>query len=52
MYFLPNTAGGLVAEIGGVIKLLELETTAFGSGELKEKDCGAGAGVSNAENLR
>lgn len=32
-----------------MVRLLELETTALGREELKEKDCGAG--VSNAENL-
>lgn len=41
-----------MAESGGAVKLLELDTTVLGSEEeLKEKDCGAGAGVSNAENL-
>lgn len=39
-----------MAESEGVVKLVELETTAFGREELKEKDCGAG--VSNAENLQ
>lgn len=47
--FLPNTAGGLVAETGVVVRLLELEATVLGSEELKETDCGAG--VSTAENL-
>lgn len=39
-----------MAESDGVVKLVELETTALGREELKEKDCGAG--VSNAENLQ
>lgn len=40
-----------MADTAGAVKLLELGTVALGSGELKEKDCGAGAGVSTAENL-
>lgn len=42
--FSPHTAGGFEAEIGGTLKLLELETTALG----KEK---AGAEASTPENL-
>lgn len=34
-----------------LVRLLELEATVFESGELKVKDCRAGAGVSTAENL-
>lgn len=40
-----------MAESGGAVKLLELETTVLGSEALKERDCGDGAGVSTAENL-
>lgn len=40
-----------MAESGGAVKLLELETTVLGSEGLKEKDDGAGGGVSSAENL-
>lgn len=39
-----------MAAIEGVVKVEELETTALGTGELKEKDCGAGD--SNVENLQ
>lgn len=51
---LLNTAGGggLMVESAGAGKIVELGTTALGSEELKEKDCGDGAGVSNAENLK
>lgn len=50
-FFLPNKAGVLGAVDGGAVKPLELDTTLLGREELKEKDCEAGAGVSNAENL-
>lgn len=40
-----------MTESGGAVKEVELETTVLGSEELKEKDCGVGAGVSSAENL-
>lgn len=38
-----------MAESGGAVKLLG--ATALGCEELKEKDCGDGAGVSRSENL-
>lgn len=41
--FLPNRAGDLVAAGAGAPLLIK--------GEVKEKDCEGGAGVSNAENL-
>lgn len=40
-----------MAAAAGAAKPLELDTTLLGREELKEKDCGAGVGVSNAENL-
>lgn len=46
-----NTAGGLVAEAGGAVKLLEFDTIVLGEEEIKEKGCVAGAVFSTDENL-
>lgn len=49
--FLLSTAGGLVTDGAGAVKLLVLDTRGLDSCGVKEKDCGACGGVSNAENL-
>lgn len=46
-----NTAGGLAADTGGGVKLLELETMLLGADDMNENEgCDAGAAASSDEN--